>query len=78
MFDNIKILTAGSFLFANSVMQWISDADTCLKLIGTLIALPIAYFTSKSLYWKSKQAKIDALLKKAELDKLLEDQKKGN
>ena len=66
--ESVKHLAANSLLLGNSAIQWISDADTVLKLVGTLIAIPVAIFSAKSFYWTSRIKKAEALKKEKELE----------
>ena len=67
--DAVKILAANCLLVGNSFVQWVSDADTILKLIGTIIALPVAFYSAKSFYWSARTRKAEALKKEKELSK---------
>ena len=58
MLDNLKAICGGSFLLGNTLIQWLSDADTALKLVGTFFALPAAYFTAQYMYYQQKHMRM--------------------
>ena len=66
MIDNIKMIFGSSFVLGNTFIQWVSDADTLLKLFATAIAIPTAIFTGKFMYYQQKHKKmqIDEFQKK--------------
>ena len=63
MFDNLKVIFGGFFVMGNTIIQWLSDADTALKLLATIIAIPTAIFTGKFMYYQQK-------LKRMEIEEL--------
>ena len=59
MFENIKAFLAVSTVASNSLIQWLSDADTFLKLIATAIAIPTGFFAAKFMYLQGKYKKLE-------------------
>ena len=45
-------------MVGNTFIQWVSDADTMFKLLGTVFALPAAYFTAKYMYYQQKHMRM--------------------
>ena len=64
MIENyFKALAANMFLLGNTMVQWMSNADTALKLLATVIALPTAYYTARymRMQFKIKQLEMRKL-----------------
>lgn len=66
--DMLKMFMANSFVLGNSFIQWIGDADTILRLIGTMIAIPVAFYSAKSFYWNYRIKKAEALKAEREIN----------
>jgi len=69
--ENVKALLAISAVASNSFIQWLSDADTVLKVVATALAIPTAIFAARFMYYQGQ-------LKKLQIERLQKEMIRDN
>ena len=59
MTEHLKNTLGLLTILGNSMIQWVSDADTTLKLVATVIAVPFGYFSARFMYYQQQIKRLE-------------------
>tara|TARA_R110000744_G_C18870267_1_gene505208 strand:- start:70 stop:300 length:231 start_codon:yes stop_codon:yes gene_type:complete len=69
IFENLKAIISLGAVTSNSVIQWLSSADTFMKLIATALTIPAGIFFARFMYYQGKLKKLQIEQLQKEIDK---------
>jgi hypothetical protein len=57
--ENIKAIFSIVVVTSNSMIQWLSNADTVMKVIATAMTVPAGYFFARFMYFQVELKRLE-------------------
>ena len=68
IFDNAKALISLMAVTSNTVIQWLSNADTVMKVVATALTIPAGVFFARFMYYQGQHKKLQIEQLQKEID----------